>query len=75
MFGRLRSQGKESTPSGLHAFVPPSDPRSGLALGSGTYANDTRAIFSVAAASTQRDHCCLTGCGKSRQDPIHWPAE
>ncbi|MEA2621572.1 MAG: hypothetical protein QOH61_482 [Chloroflexota bacterium] len=74
MFSRRRS-GKQGDTSGPHRFAEPQDLRSGLALGSGTYDNDARAMFSVAAASVRQPACARPGCGKAREDPIHWPED
>lgn len=62
--------------SGPHAFVEPPDARSGLALGAvATSGLQMGGMTSVADASLRVARCDASGCGKPRQDPIHWPGE
>ena len=73
---RLRRSPKvRASASGPHDFVSPTDARSGLALGSFREDVPMAAAFAVAAASLRTAHCALPGCGKPREDPIHWPSE
>ena len=74
-FFRGRSKAP-STVSGWHVFVEPPDPRMGLALGGAEVFEAPSAMTSmVAATSVNRDWCSAPGCGKPREDPIHWPTE
>ncbi len=75
MFGRHRPV-DQGPVSGPHQFVDPSDPRLGLALGGAQSVMAPSAMTSlVAATSITRDSCAAEGCGKPREDPIHWPAD
>ena len=64
-----KKRSKPGPASGPHAFVPPPDTRSGLALGGCLLPGAL-----VAQATIRREQCALSGCGKERGDPIHWPA-
>jgi hypothetical protein len=73
---RLRRTPKaRPSASGPHHFVEPGDSRSGLAAGSVQSGNQMAAALAVAAAGLRPANCGLSGCGKPRQDPIHWPSE
>ena len=75
MFGR-RKRTVRASASGPHPYVEPSDVRLGLALGGPMSLEAPTAMTSlVAAHSVGRDRCASPGCGKPREDPIHWPAE
>jgi hypothetical protein len=75
MFGRHEKTNRAPA-SGPHPFVEPSDARMGLALGGPLSLEAPTAMTSlVAAHSLGRDRCASPGCGKSREDPLHWPAE
>jgi hypothetical protein len=75
VFRFRRSPKSHPSASGPHRFVEPGDSRSALALG--TFREDVpmAAHFAVAAATMRIAHCALAGCGKPREDPIHWPGE
>jgi hypothetical protein len=75
VFRFRRSPKGRPSASGPHDFAPPTDARSGLALGSFREDVPMAAAFAVAAASLRTAHCALPGCGKPREDPIHWPSE
>ena len=77
---RSRRSPERGSMSGPHGFVEPPDPRLGLALGAGQSAGRGGPGSSIGSAliagvSTWPVRCALTGCGKEREDPIHWPAE
>jgi hypothetical protein len=66
--------------SGPHAFVRPPDPRMGMALGAGhTHqmggSSGMLPSLLIAEATLRTERCAVPGCGKDRDDPIHWPAE
>ncbi len=74
-------QRRASTPqgsSGPHEFVPPHDPRLGLAFAAGAGQEgqlSSSGALLVAGATVREQRCAMTGCGKLREDPIHWPQE
>ena len=70
-----RPTGSEDA-SGPHEFVEPEDPRLGISLGTGQQSGRSSSVGMaiLAEASTRAPRCALPGCGKERQDPIHWPA-
>jgi hypothetical protein len=76
---RKRHQKAEVLPAGgHHSFVEPWDPRLGLALGGSAQGGRTLGMAGPVAMTMQslgRDHCAAPGCGKPREDPVHWPAE
>jgi hypothetical protein len=73
---RLRRSPKvRASASGPHDFVSPKDSRSGLAAGSVQGGNQMAAALAVASAGIRTVYCALPGCGKPREDPIHWPSE
>jgi hypothetical protein len=51
------------------------DTRSALALGGLQKGLQQATPIAVADASLRDAHCAVPGCGKSREDPIHSPAE
>jgi|GEM_PF-1407686 hypothetical protein len=63
--------------SGAHPFLEPPDNRMALSLGGGRGGGlmARSGPITVAMASMGRDWCASPGCGKPREDPIHWPAE
>ncbi len=76
MLGRRRLRTQVNT-SGPHPFVEPPDSRLGLAIGAGQSASQLQSAASalVAGATVRPARCALPGCGKLRDDPIHWPAD
>ncbi len=64
--------------SGPHRFVEPEDNRLGLAMsaarapGSGWSQSVAMTDASVRAGDAR---CAMPGCGRTRKDPIHDPAE
>jgi hypothetical protein len=76
MFGKRPSE-KVQGSSGPHRFVEPPDARLGLALAGGIAEGQfsESAAFLVAGASVRPRRCGLRGCGRLREDPLHWPAE
>jgi hypothetical protein len=75
MFRLRRPSKKGQTSSGPHGFIEPRDARSALALGSVQGGLQMASSLAVADASLCESHCALSGCGKPREDPIHWPSE
>ncbi len=78
MIGKHRSANVTGS-SGPHPFVEPPDPRLGLSLGAsqggvgGPMA--PAGAFLVAGATIRPVRCAARGCGKLRDDPIHWPSD
>lgn len=72
MFGRKKD--RSLGPSVRHAFVAPSDPRSGLAGASVQSGLQQGSLLAVTAASLGDAACAMKSCGKSRHDEIHEPA-
>jgi hypothetical protein len=70
-----RSQKVRSSASGPHHFVEPGDTRSGLALGALQRGVQMASPLAVADASLRAAYCALSGCGRPREDSIHWPHE
>jgi hypothetical protein len=71
---RTKSQAPDV--SGPHRFVDPPDPRLGFALSAGrNYPGSNIASALVAVDSLYPALCAWPGCGKKRNDPIHWPSE
>lgn len=70
-----RTPAVKATASGTHDFVTPPDGRSGLALGASQAGAQMTTPMAVASASLDDARCALTGCGKPRRDPIHWPVD
>ncbi|MGD0862640.1 MAG: hypothetical protein ABSA21_07745 [Candidatus Limnocylindrales bacterium] len=69
-----RSSKSDQGPSGPHHFVEAENVRPALALTStGVYQMVSEAT--VANASLRASRCAVSGCGKPREDPIHWPSE
>ena len=75
MVRRGRSQKVHSSASGPHHFVEPEDARSGLAIGALQRGLQMASPLAVADASLRTAYCALPGCGRSREDSIHWPRE
>jgi hypothetical protein len=75
MFRPRRSSNSGPGPSGPHRFVEPSDARSALALGAVQRGLQMASPLAVADASLRVSRCALSGCGKTRDDPIHSPSE
>lgn len=73
MFGRRSS--RSGGPSAQHAFVAPSDPRSGLAGASVQGGLQQSPLLAVTTASLRVAICAMKGCRKPRQDTIHDAAE
>lgn len=63
--------------SGPHGFVEPPDPRFGIALGAGQASGRSSVLGMgiLTGFSVQPARCALPGCGKERQDPVHWPED
>jgi len=61
--------------SGQHEFVEPYDVRGGLTLRTTQPDFQQAASFAVAEASLRAVRCGRAGCGRPREDQIHWPAE
>jgi hypothetical protein len=62
-------------PSGRHDFVEGEDVRSALSLTSTLGGYQAVSAAAVANASLRESRCALSGCGKPREDPIHWPSD
>ena len=67
-----RSSETGSGPSGPHHFVDADNVRLGLALLSSQPNYAMVSPASVANASVWASRCAVSGCGKPREDPIHW---
>jgi len=75
MFTRHRRPERPAA-SGAHRYVAPPDSRIGLALGGADQIEAPSAMTSlVTATSVGRDWCAAPGCGKHRDDRIHWPPD
>jgi hypothetical protein len=73
---RLRRKPRQQSATGQHRFVPAPDSRLGLAVGSEARGVDPGAAWIAVTNATQREQrCALPGCGKDRENPIHWPAD
>ena len=70
-----RSKKVRSSASGPHDFVEPGDTRSGLAVGALQRGLQMASPLAVADASLRTPYCALPGCGRPREDSIHWPRE
>ena len=70
-----RSKKVRSSASGPHDFVEPGDTRSGLAVGALQRGLQMASPLAVADASLRTAYCALPGCGRPREDSIHWPRE
>ncbi len=75
MFRLRRPSRKGLSSSGPHGFSEPADARSALALGSVQGGLQMASPLALADASLRESLCALSGCGKPREDPIHWPGE
>lgn len=64
-----------SNPTETHEFVESEDSRSGLAVSAVQGDFQMVSPGAVAAATMRPARCALPGCGKPREDPIHWPDE
>lgn len=77
MFHFRRSPRAGRNSKEVHAFVQPEDTRSGDAMLSQRLPSTMQMVapIAVAGASIRVGHCAVPGCGKPREDPIHWPGE
>jgi hypothetical protein len=70
-----RSSETGSGPSGPHHFVEADNVRLALALSSTQPDYAMVSLATVANASVRVSRCAVSGCGRPREDPIHWPSE
>jgi hypothetical protein len=75
MFLLRRSPRKRLSPHVAHRFIEPEETRSGLAVSAVQPDFQMVSQMAVANSSLRAAHCGLAGCGKPREDPIHWPAD
>jgi hypothetical protein len=73
MFGRKTD--KSLGPSANHRFIEPSDPRWGLAAAGVHDGLQQAPALALTDASLRVPRCAMAGCGKTRNDAIHEPAE
>jgi hypothetical protein len=67
---------RESTDPRPDAFEETNDPGAGaFASGGATTSGSQVSMVSTAANSLRAMRCAYPGCGKSREDPIHAPAD
>lgn len=57
-----------------HPFEAPFDARTGLKLGRFEVVGGVR-NYSDPETSADQVHCAIKGCGKTREDPIHYASE
>jgi len=69
-----RSSDSGPGPSGPHHFVDSENVRTALALTS-TGVEQMVSEATVANASIRASRCAVPGCGRPREDPIHWLSE
>lgn len=71
-----RRSGSESDAGAEHAFRPMNDPGMGAAASNagGTESGAALAMGAVVTGNFVRDlRCGVPGCGRDRDDPIHFP--
>ncbi len=73
-----RDKKRTAGPSGPHRFVEPDDNRLGLALSVGRTPGQQMGPALAITDASVRVHgarCSMAGCGKAREDAIHYPQE
>jgi hypothetical protein len=72
---RTASSQSSSDARPSHLFEAPSNPGMMAAASGGVLTSNDANMLAVTTASLRGARCVVPGCGRPREDPIHFPAD